>query len=198
MNIKTDTKSKIIHAAIKLFPELGYEKTSMRRIAEEVGITKPALYYYYKNKDELFKSIVDFGNNFSMKRLTEIRDKDSSIEQKLKELVWIKFSFMNEMEEVRRFSGWLTTDGLKHLVKLDIDQDINEQMAIIYEIISKAKEKGELRADLEEEAFIFLLFGAANLYVHRHFVLNKDEITKDKIDRLIDTLLSDARNNKNG
>ena len=195
MNIKTDTKSKIIYAAVKLFPELGYEKTSMRRIAEEVGITKPALYYYYKNKDELFKSIVDFGNNFSIQRLTEICDKDLPIEQKLKELVWIKFSFMDEMEEVRRFSGWLTTDGLKYLAKFDLDQEINEQLSIIYQIISNAKDNGELRVDLEEEAFIFLLFGAANLYIHRHFILNKDEITKDKIDRLIDTLLSDARNN---
>jgi len=194
MEIKTDTKSKIIHAAVKLFPELGFEKTSMRRIAEEVGITKPALYYYYKNKDELFKSIVDFGNNFSLHRLLEIRDEDSSFDQKLKDLAWIKFSFMHENEDVRRFSGWLTTDGLKHLAKFDIDQDINKQMSIIYEIISNAKTKGELRSDLDEEAFIFLLFGAANVYVRRHFVLGKNQMTEDKIEQLIETLMRDARN----
>ncbi len=195
MNIKTDTKSKIIYAAVKLFPELGYDKTSMRRIAEEVGITKPALYYYYKNKDELFKSIVDFGNNFSKQKLIVIRNEKSTIEKKIRDLVWMKLSLMQGSEEVRRFSGWIATDGMKHLIKYDLEQEMISQMEIIYEIISKAKQNGELRADLDEEAFIFLLFGAANVYQQRHYVLGKEKITKEKVDNLIETLLRDARIN---
>ena len=195
MKIKIDTKSKIIHAAVKLFPELGYEKTSMRRIAEEVGITKPALYYYYKNKDDLFKSIVDFGNNFSRHKLEEIRNEESNIGKKLNDLVWMKLSLMQGSEDVRRFSGWIATDGMKHLIKYDLDQEITSQMEIIYEIILKAKQNGELRVDLDEEAFIFLLFGATNVYQQRHYVLGKEKITKEKIDHLIETLMRDARIN---
>lgn len=195
MEIKTDTKSKIMYAAIKLFPELGYENTSMRRIAEEVGITKPALYYYYQNKDELFQSIVEFGNNFSRQKLLQIRDKKMPIEEKLKELVWIKFSFMQENEEVRRFSGWLTTDGMKYLMKYDLNQEIKSQTNLLYEIIEKAKENGELRTDLNAEAFIFLLYGAANIYIRRSHHFGEETINQEKIKILIDTLMRSSKNN---
>lgn len=48
------TKNKIINSAIKNFLDLGYEKTSLSTIAMEVGIKKPSIYYYFKNKEELF------------------------------------------------------------------------------------------------------------------------------------------------
>lgn len=195
MEIKTDTKSKIMQAAIRLFPVLGYEKTSMRRIAEEVGITKPALYYYFKNKDELFKSIVDFGNKFSYEKLNEIKKTEASIDEKLKQLVWIKFSFMNQDEEVKKFSGWLMTDGLKYLLKLDMEQELTKQMSLISDIIDHAIEIGELREDLCKDCFIYLLFGAANIYARRHYFFGEDNIDQDKVNKLIHTLLSSAKNN---
>lgn len=48
------TKNKIINSAIKNFLDLGYEKTSLSLIANEVGIKKPSIYYHFKNKEELF------------------------------------------------------------------------------------------------------------------------------------------------
>lgn len=195
MQNKNDTKSKIMMAAIKLFPELGYEKTSMRLIAETVGISKPALYYYFKNKDELFRSIVDYGNEFSIKKLQEIRDDDVPIDKKLTDLVWIKFSIMHQNEEVKKFSGWLVTDGLKNLLKIDMEQQIRLQQSIIYDIFEKAIEKGELRKDLDLECFTYLLLGAANVYARRQYIFNENIINDEKINSLVQTLLCDARTN---
>jgi AcrR family transcriptional regulator len=48
------TKNRIINSAIKNFLVFGYEKTSLSLIASEVGIKKPSIYYYFKNKEELF------------------------------------------------------------------------------------------------------------------------------------------------
>lgn len=54
-----DTKEKILMTALQLFARDGYEAVSVRNIAEELGMTKGALYRHYKNKRDIFDSIVD-------------------------------------------------------------------------------------------------------------------------------------------
>jgi AcrR family transcriptional regulator len=53
-----DTKGEIHRAALELFSSRGYEKTSLREIAEQVGISKASLYYHYSSKQELLQAIV--------------------------------------------------------------------------------------------------------------------------------------------
>ncbi|GAB3948303.1 hypothetical protein GCM10029976_079190 [Kribbella albertanoniae] len=53
-----DTKAAIHRAALDLFSAQGYEKTSLREIAEQVGITKASLYYHYSSKQELLRAII--------------------------------------------------------------------------------------------------------------------------------------------
>ncbi|MEU4790416.1 TetR/AcrR family transcriptional regulator [Micromonospora tulbaghiae] len=53
------TRQRIQAVALELFTEHGYEKTSLREIAERLGVTKAALYYHFKSKDEIVTSLVD-------------------------------------------------------------------------------------------------------------------------------------------
>jgi AcrR family transcriptional regulator len=54
-----DTRSRLRQLALKLFAEQGYEKTSLREIAEQLGVTKAALYYYFKSKEDIVRSLVE-------------------------------------------------------------------------------------------------------------------------------------------
>lgn len=54
------TKEKIFDAAIDLFAEKGFDATSMREIAEAVGIKKASLYSHYNGKDEILEKIVEY------------------------------------------------------------------------------------------------------------------------------------------
>lgn len=53
------TRQRIQAVALELFTEQGYEKTSLREIAERLGVTKAALYYHFKSKDEIVSSFVE-------------------------------------------------------------------------------------------------------------------------------------------
>ncbi|GAA1580450.1 TetR family transcriptional regulator [Kribbella hippodromi] len=53
-----DTKGDIHRAAVHLFSTQGYERTSLREIAEQVGITKASLYYHYSSKQDLLRAII--------------------------------------------------------------------------------------------------------------------------------------------
>lgn len=53
----SDTRAEIREVALELFTEQGYEATSLREIAERLGITKAALYYHFKGKDDIVRSL---------------------------------------------------------------------------------------------------------------------------------------------
>ena len=52
-----DTRVRIRQVALELFAEQGYERTSLREIAERLGVTKPALYYHFRSKEEIVRSL---------------------------------------------------------------------------------------------------------------------------------------------
>ncbi|KIF68616.1 TetR family transcriptional regulator [Streptomyces sp. AcH 505] len=54
-----DTRRRIQDVALELFVEQGYEKTSLREIAERLDVTKAALYYHFKTKEDILVSLFE-------------------------------------------------------------------------------------------------------------------------------------------
>ncbi|MFI9605186.1 MULTISPECIES: TetR/AcrR family transcriptional regulator [Streptomyces] len=54
-----NTRQRIQDVALELFAEQGYEKTSLREIAERLDVTKAALYYHFKTKEEILVSLFE-------------------------------------------------------------------------------------------------------------------------------------------
>ncbi len=57
--MREDTRSRIQEVALELFTEQGYEATSLREIAEKLGVTKAAVYYYFKTKDDIVAGLAE-------------------------------------------------------------------------------------------------------------------------------------------
>ncbi|MYW05246.1 TetR/AcrR family transcriptional regulator [Streptomyces sp. SID3343] len=53
-----DTYDKVLQAAEELFGEQGFAGTSLQAIADRVGVTKAALYYHFRTKDELLDALL--------------------------------------------------------------------------------------------------------------------------------------------
>jgi AcrR family transcriptional regulator len=54
-----DTRARIQQVALELFAEQGYERTSLREVAERLGVTKAALYYHFKSKEDIVRSFTE-------------------------------------------------------------------------------------------------------------------------------------------
>ncbi|HEY7105605.1 MAG TPA: helix-turn-helix domain-containing protein [Acidimicrobiia bacterium] len=54
-----DTRAEILAVAAELFTERGYDSTSLREIAERLGLTKAALYYHFHSKDEILRALIE-------------------------------------------------------------------------------------------------------------------------------------------
>ena len=51
------TRERILDVALDLFTDQGFDATSMREIAERLGISKPAIYYHFASKDEILLAL---------------------------------------------------------------------------------------------------------------------------------------------
>ena len=72
-------ENEIYEHAIRLFAERGFAGTSLQDIADALGITRPALYYYVKSKDDLLAKLasdVAGGSATQMTQITERTDLD--------------------------------------------------------------------------------------------------------------------------
>jgi AcrR family transcriptional regulator len=53
--VSATTRERILRAASDLFAHQGFSHVSMRAVASAAGVTKPALYYYFRDKEALFE-----------------------------------------------------------------------------------------------------------------------------------------------
>lgn len=98
MSKSEETLSSIVEASYRLFAGHGIAKTTYTMIAEEVGIAKPSIYYYFKSKDALIESIFNelcAAMQFSSFFHTEEFTKENFIEK----CVEIGFKMIDEQQK---------------------------------------------------------------------------------------------------
>ena len=87
MSTITSKEQKIIEAAKIVFMEKGLEGTKMQDIADEAGISRTSLNYYYRSKEKLFDSLVEKLINIFAPRLMKIMEGEKNLEIKVELLV---------------------------------------------------------------------------------------------------------------
>jgi len=71
LEYKELVRTRILESAHRVFSQKGYREATMDEIAEGLGLSKPALYRYYKSKEELFREIFKLFNQATAKALRE-------------------------------------------------------------------------------------------------------------------------------
>jgi len=115
-------KDEILDVAKVHFAKKGYEKTSLDDVAKDLNITKPALYYHFKNKNTIYNEI--FKREFKKLDLTKINS--------LKDYVFNLANFFNQNSEIRKMFSKELSCQAEHLS--------DETIEIISQTIKKLKE----------------------------------------------------------
>ncbi len=77
---RPDTRQRILEVALDLFTEHGYDGTSLREIADELGITKAALYYYFESKEDIFLALHMRLHEFGKDALVRLGDQPVTLQ----------------------------------------------------------------------------------------------------------------------
>lgn len=80
-------REQIFQIGAELFARQGYERTSLQEVAERLGLTKPALYYYFDSKQQLLFAIISFVMDKVYGDLAEIVSSNRTPLQKLEALI---------------------------------------------------------------------------------------------------------------
>lgn len=87
METASNTEQLIIAAAKKIFFQKGLSGARMQDIADEAGINKAMLHYYYRSKDKLFDMVFQSAMGEMMVDIKAILEKDASLQEKLSVIV---------------------------------------------------------------------------------------------------------------
>lgn len=79
----TDHKNEILDAARSVFAEYGFKKVTMDDIARKLDMTRSALYYYYKNKEDIFIEVVNYELRLYAREMADAIEREESPEKKL-------------------------------------------------------------------------------------------------------------------
>lgn len=195
MSTDETTKEKIIEVAIDCFGEHGYDGTSMRMIAEKSGVSKPAIYYYFPDKEQLFQGIFSYVMEKFRSALERIKNSDANAIEKLKRVFLIRFGPVQEKIDVKRFMSRVFFNGAKNILKLDHRKYFREQEKIIMDIIQQGIDEGNFRTDINSKYFLYSLIGAANLFTRDHILNDSSPISRDQVDSLVEQLIAGVGKN---
>jgi AcrR family transcriptional regulator len=95
LNTET-TKAQILKIASYIFYRDGYEKGSLNAVARKVGISKAAIYYHFKNKEEILYNIIIDDIDRLIFDLGEISKRKDDPIKELKEMVDVQVSYMSQ------------------------------------------------------------------------------------------------------
>jgi AcrR family transcriptional regulator len=96
MNKDDIIKNEILEGAAKLFQKWGYNKTTVEDIAKACRKAKSSLYYYYKDKEEIFSEVVMREERAVLKVINDKMSKEDSSAEKMR--VYIE-TFLQEIEK---------------------------------------------------------------------------------------------------
>jgi AcrR family transcriptional regulator len=155
-----ERKEQIFEAGARLFAEKGYERTSLQEVADVLGVTKPALYYYYQSKEELLFEITSFVMDRLMADLREIAGGDQAPLEKVRELVrrYVKF-FAAHPHEQTVMSTQVDSLGPERREAARARQ--SEYLHVVKGIVAELL-AGHPAGGLDETSVTFALLGAMN------------------------------------
>lgn len=183
-----NTREFIIDEAFKLFLNRSYEAVSISDISKAIGFTKGALYHHFKNKEELFKSVVDrylfiheVVVDIDTISLVDYIDKSLAQSEKVMKTL---FGFTQVFIPIDYIS--LFTDAYRHypgyaeLKHIFIDNEIKKTITVI----ENAIKSGEIRADVDPRLMATIFYsihmGLAGNLLRSHSVDDAMSLVKNQ------------------
>jgi len=115
------TESKILEAAKKVFIVNGFDGTSMQQIANEAGINKSLLHYYFRTKEKLFAAVFSYAFQRFVPQIQGILVSDAPVFKKIELIVSEYIDLLMQNEFIPSF--------ILHEINRDPDQ--------LYEIMQR-------------------------------------------------------------
>ncbi len=190
----TKRRKEIFDAALTVFSKKGFDKATLDEIADKVKISKPALYLYFKNKESLFFTMVEYKTSSMGEKLTEIMKTKQSSLDKLKTVISFNINFyINNLEFFK----------IMHNIKFSLDQKEKSKLHIQFikkygtylsgfeKLVKQCIKDGYLKK--QHSLFLtFTLMGMMNHSIFGSLIINKSSYLENIDKKIIELFLKGA------
>lgn len=128
--VKEEIRTQIVGVARRIFTRYGFRKTTMEEIADSAQMGKSSIYYYFKSKEAIFRSVVEFEARMLKEQLNAIIAQHSSPPERLK--AYIRFR-LHHVRTLENFYAALNEDSLSHMhfiLEIRRNFEIEEQQLV--------------------------------------------------------------------
>lgn len=166
-----EKRGQVVRAATLLFKEKGFDATTLNNIAEEVGVDRASLYYYFDSKEELLQEAVGDVTGRNLEMIRALRRSDLAPAERLAQLIHNAIASFDEnypqvfvyiQEEMTRLRSredpW---------AKAMLKQTREFEQALL-DLLRDGVEAGVIRADLDLQVAAQALWGMIN-WTHRWY-----------------------------
>ncbi|MCH7959586.1 MAG: TetR/AcrR family transcriptional regulator [Candidatus Hydrogenedentes bacterium] len=139
-----EAQTRLLESAIKLFASKGYDGASIREIVRDAGVTRPVLYYYFKNKEDLFCSIVEQQFGLFDEQVDTILRTESGCRNRLKALIQFTFESASVAPDLVRMILQYFFSSAQDSFRIDKEALVERRFEGIVEMMRQGLENGEL------------------------------------------------------
>jgi TetR/AcrR family transcriptional regulator, cholesterol catabolism regulator len=173
-------RDQIIAVSTALFRESGYHATSLDDVADRIGFTKPAIYYYFRSKEDILFTIVDEIVDGALERMRAIADRDGSPTDRLHDLLVENTRVI--LENIEANTVFYNERGLLSPEReRDIREREREYTKVLRDLYVEGVEAGEF-LDIDSRVATATLLGAS-IWAYRWFDaagrLSVEEVAED-------------------
>ena len=179
-------QEQIINEAIKIINQKGYSRLSIRELAQNVGISEPAIYRHFQSKEEIILGILDrlvrFGENIQ-KELQKIPDP----KEKIKQLVRMHLEFLEKNPQMTSVIFSEDIFEPRDIIKRRITTIVQNRLQSLGQLIEKAQQAGEV-VDVPTEDLSTVILGYIRMVVLEWRMANFSFSLGERGERVIQTL----------
>jgi len=189
----SDTRRHILRAALKHFANSGYAAASVQRIVDDARVSKPALYYHFKDKAGLYQALVNeaFDREFDLVRQAAARA--SSIHEQLVEILTVLFDYFSTNRELVRIALATLFASPGELPKnLRYMDRCERNFEFIHGLMKQAVRRGELDGRFQSRELAFGFDGQANVHLMAHLVMPTFRLDRRTARRIVGLFLGGA------
>lgn len=186
-------KRYIIISAAGLFANKGYAGTSVREIVEAAGITKPTLYYYFKNKEDLYVKLMDEAMEIFYQVLDQSLTTSGSMRERLVGLFRDIFQLFCEHVDILRLVNSMIYGPREAAPTYDFHACNGHLNSVLSEILRSGIAEGELSEDNWVEVLVVLQGLLRSIQCHLVMPDLAPLFTLDYIGTIIDLIFDGAK-----
>jgi len=183
------SRKPLLRAAVDCFARLGYQGTTIDRIARDAGVTKGAVYYHFRDKEQLlFEAVKDHVGEFERQVLAEVTPEMDAMAA-LRRVVDVCF-FHATVSSHRRFIITLMVEALDTNPALSAEfRNILRRMRVfLADVVRQGQQRGALREDVSAEAAAAAIAGGIMGAEIQHYQDREQVDLRTILDTLVEQL----------